>query len=215
VQNCATHIGNRPALPAAPPPDTGRAEGGPTVLCVHFTSDWDEYGLWIAEPDTVARPPALGITTAWDQRPSGVAWGVVSYRQTVACDAILVDGRHAGAAWQHVRDLLRAEGVPRQCAAIVARLRERPLLTTIARGPALSPGMVRRVHMTLLAELSARRLPVQQAARAWSPCSPPRQQDPSALVPRRGPVLRDERRRLGVDDEQRARHGLTHQRAPL
>jgi hypothetical protein len=129
------------------------------VLCVHFTSEWDEYSLWINASGAVASRSDLRVS--WHQRPSGILWGEVCYRQTIACDAILLDERHLGATWQHVRDLLRAEGVPRQCAAILARLTERPLLTTIARGPALSSEMVRRVHATLLGD----------CPRAGVPCS--------------------------------------------
>jgi hypothetical protein len=146
--------------------DVALAKAGTSVLCVHFTREWDEYSLWLAVPDAEQAMPAPGFAAAWQQRESGMLWGEVSYRHAAACDAIFIDERHAGATWQHVRDLLRAEGTPRQCAAILARLPERPLLATIARGPAMSPDMVRRMHATLLGDLLTRRGPAQQAARA-------------------------------------------------
>ena len=128
----------------------------PATLCVHFTRDWDEYNLWLAGADD-ARPTAFSrLRIAWHERPTGVLWAEVSNSHSTACDAILLDHRYTAATWQQIRDLLRAEGVPRQCAAILARLPERPLLATFARGPSMSTDMVRQIHRLLRAEMTPR-----------------------------------------------------------
>ena len=142
MQSCATDTRN-----AAP------ALAGASTLCVHFTRDWDEYNLWLAGAGDDFTDPPANLRIAWHERPTGVLWAEVSNRHGVACDAVLLDRRHTGATWQQVRDLLRAEGVPRQCAAILARLPERPLLATFARGPSMSTDMVRRIHRVLRAEM--------------------------------------------------------------
>lgn len=149
MQSFATDFRNLLTPPASPRTDQSRQGHGESVLCVHFNREWDEYSIWLAgADDSAATPPDLRF--AWQMRPSGVAWAEASNRHAVACDAVLLDIRHTGATWQQVRDLLRVEGVPRQCAAILARLPERPLLATFARGPVLSTDMVRQIHQVLL-----------------------------------------------------------------
>ena len=167
----------RARKPAWNAPDIRRVAAGPAsatgagdtglVLCVHFTSEWDSYSLWTAGAgaDADNRPPITGLRITWLRRPSGVLWGEVSCHGSAACAAILLDrcpdgvcqccdgagGAYAGDRYRCDRDWLRSEGVPRRRAEILARLPERPLLATFARGPNMPPDMVRRIHRLLLA----------------------------------------------------------------
>jgi hypothetical protein len=130
---------------------------GPT-LCVHFTSDRAEYSLWFAEAAQESAVDLLddaGMDIIWRRRPSGVLRGEVRCRGSVVCDAVILGEHDAGRTppretYRRDREMLSGEGIPRRCGEVLAWLPQRPLLCTLARGPALSPGMVRQVHRLLL-----------------------------------------------------------------
>jgi hypothetical protein len=128
------------------------------TLCVHFTSDRAQYSLWLAE---AGQEPAVdllddaGMDIIWRRRPSGVLRGEVRCRGAVVCDAVMLAEHDAGRTrpretYRGDREMLSREGIPRRCAEVLAWLPKRPLLCTLARGPALLQGMVRRVHRLLL-----------------------------------------------------------------
>ena len=130
-----------------PPPN-----GFESILCVHFSARTGEHCIGFAEaaPEgEVRRARGARLTAAWDEHGPGLLGGRALLRGDVACDAYLLTGEPADPVDD--RDALRAEGLPREWASLVARMPERPLLVTVARGPELSPTLLRRVHSLLLA----------------------------------------------------------------
>lgn len=129
------------------------------TLCVHFSSSGAEHCISFTEAVSQAethRARAARLTIEWDDRPHGLLRGRALLRGEVACDAYLLTPRPGGAgdanrSSARDRDLLRGEGLPREWAALLARMPERPLLATAARGPDLSPQLLRRVHSLLIA----------------------------------------------------------------
>jgi len=120
-----------------------------SVLCVHFTSRRGDYSLWVAESEVESAGDQFSgeVSVCWRRRPGGLLQGAVSFGRTVACDATFLQGSGAGID----RNALVAEGVSAKCAAVIAQLPQRPLLATFARGPVLSPDLVRRTHRLLIA----------------------------------------------------------------
>ena len=120
------------------------------TLCVHFTGRRVEHGICFAEAapgPEVARARAARLQVEWDERPGAVLRGRALLRGEVACDAYLLTGEWSAGD----REQLRSEGLPREWATLLARMPERPLLCTVARGPDLSPQLLRRIHSLLLA----------------------------------------------------------------
>ena len=132
------------AVPARAPIDRGGA------LCAHFTGARGDYDLSVDEGAPEDGDASLeGFVVAWRHRLDGMLAGRVSRRGTVVCEAVLLGGSTDGSARQ-VRNQLRREGVSHRCAAALARMPQRPLLATFARGPELSSEMLRRVHRLLI-----------------------------------------------------------------
>jgi hypothetical protein len=124
------------------------------TLCVHFTGRGIEHGICFAEAapgPEVARAQAARLEVEWEQRPGAMFLGRALLRGEVACDAYLLSGESTAGD----REQLRAEGLPREWAVLLYRMPERPLLCTVARGPDLSPQLLRRIHSLLLATAGA------------------------------------------------------------
>jgi hypothetical protein len=131
---------------------TTRPNGIETILCVHFSTRAGEHCIGFAEAAPqceVRRARAARLDVEWEARDGGLLRGRALLRGDVACDAFLLTGEPADPA--NERDVLRAEGLPREWSSLVARMPERPLLVTVARGPELSPTLLRRVHSLLIA----------------------------------------------------------------
>lgn len=145
--------------------DLPAARSGPistaprATLCVHFSASGAEHCISFTEAASPAesyRARAARLTIEWDDRLPGLLRGRALLRGEVACDAYLLMPPPGGAgdanrSSARDRDLLRGEGLPREWAALLARMPERPLLATAARGPDLSPQLLRRVHSLLIA----------------------------------------------------------------
>ena len=126
--------------------------GFESILCAHFSTRTGEHCIGFAEaaPEgEVYRARAARLEVDWEDRNGGLLRGRALLRGDVACDAYLLTGEPADPTDD--RDALRAEGLPREWASLVARMPERPLLVTVARGPELSPTLLRRVHSLLAA----------------------------------------------------------------
>jgi hypothetical protein len=124
----------------------------PAALSVHFAAGGAERRIDFTEPAPgaeVARAAAAKLTVRWDASPGPLLRGRAMLRGDVACEAYLLHGSAHGAAVD--REWLRAAGVPREWATLLARMPERPLLATVARGPELSPHLLRRVQSLLIA----------------------------------------------------------------
>jgi hypothetical protein len=118
---------------------------------VHFAAGGVEHRIDFAEAAPraeIARAATARLTVEWDAPRAGLLRGRAMLRGDVACEAYLLLGAAGGVAED--RDLLRAGGLPREWAALLARMPERPLLATVARGPELSPHLLRRVHSLLI-----------------------------------------------------------------
>jgi hypothetical protein len=144
-----------------------------SVLCVHFAADGREHSMWYLDAEDDAAPALSGFTAGlkseWSFSAAGVARAVVRRRdRKVLCDAVLLlpgdpnlsaatatAGGTFGSLFStdaHGRDnrLLRAEGVASYPAAMISRLRHRPLLATFARNIDLPAPLARHVHGLLL-----------------------------------------------------------------
>src|SRR5439155_6503577 len=125
---------------------------GTEPLCVHFAHGGDDYCLTVgADEKGTAALPELAVS--WRRRPSGVLWGEVMLRRSPLCDAVLL--HDSGRGYRHDRDVLRQEGLPRTRAAILARLPQRPLLASFARGPQLPRHTLGQIHGLLLSAAAA------------------------------------------------------------
>jgi hypothetical protein len=131
-----------------------------SALCVHFSGRRAEHVICFAEPAPaleVARAGAARLVVEWDDATASLLRGRALLRGEVACDAWLLTAPTVGPGDSIVhapvedRALLRAAGVPRDRATLLARMPERPLLATSTRGPDLSPQLLRRIHSLLLA----------------------------------------------------------------
>lgn len=128
------------------------------TLCVHFSASGAEHCISFTEAASEAetnRARAARLTIGWDVRRDWLLRGRALLRGEVACDAYLLtpapvgaDGANRSSAGD--RDLLRAEGLPRERATLLARMPERPLLATAACGPDLSPQLLYRIHSLLI-----------------------------------------------------------------
>jgi hypothetical protein len=119
---------------------------------VHFTGRGAEHRIDFADPvpaAEVARAAAARLTAEWDAGRGGLLRGRAMLRGDVACEAYLLPGAAGGPADE--RAVLRAAGLSREGAALLARMPERPLLATVARGAEVSPNLLRRVHALLIA----------------------------------------------------------------
>ena len=135
-----------------------------SALCVHFTGRGAEHVICFADrapAPEVTRARAARLVIEWDDA-TGVSAntllrGRALLRGEIACDAFLLTAPTVGPGDSIVhapvedRTLLRAAGVPRDRATLLARMPERPLLATSTRGPELSPHLLRRIHSLLLA----------------------------------------------------------------
>lgn len=121
------------------------------TLCVHFAASGSEHSIWLAGCDEAAG----GIGRAsilWRDTPGPIAHGRVVFGRGAACDCLfLMDGDARGE-----REVLRALGVPRERASLLARMPHRPLLVTTGRDGDLDPAMVRRLHRLLLSTVPQR-----------------------------------------------------------
>ena len=121
--------------PAAVPPEE--------VLCVHFSVDGRSHGMWFVEagspPDTV---PAE-LWAHWRVTAGGVWVGDLLRGRRVMVDAVLCTDD--GPGW---RALLHERAGPSR-AALLAPVRQRPLLATFARGVDLSIEQARLAHHLL------------------------------------------------------------------
>lgn len=133
------------------------------VFCVHFSADGREHGMWFPDGPGVGQgpPPPLpaGLSARWYQAGSGVAWAHVCRRGEVLCDALMLTEddkpRESAPACTHPSGraatwLLRPEGFTTHQAALLAGLRQRPLLATVSRRAEFPPEMARQVHRLLL-----------------------------------------------------------------
>jgi hypothetical protein len=132
---------NRSATPPVPT----------AALCVHFAAGGAERRIDFtdaAPPSELDRAAAARLTVALDAVQPGLVRGRAVLRGEVACEAYLLPGTSAGPGDD--RERLRSAGLPREWAALLARMPERPLLATVARGPDLSPNLLRRIHSLLI-----------------------------------------------------------------
>jgi hypothetical protein len=121
------------------------------ALCVHFAAGGGQRRIDFtdaAPPVELARAAAARLTVALDVVQPRLLRGRAVLRGEVACEAYLLAVTAAGPGDD--RELLRSAGLPREWAALLARMPERPLLATVARGPELSPNLLRRIHSLLM-----------------------------------------------------------------
>jgi hypothetical protein len=140
----ALNLPNEPAPHRTPP--------GAAALSVHFAAGGAEHRIDFTEPAPaaeVARAAAAKLTVAWGSPHGPLLRGRAMLRGDVACEAYLLRGTAGRPAED--RELLRSQGLPREWAALLARMPERPLLATVARGQELSPHLLRRIHSLLVA----------------------------------------------------------------
>jgi hypothetical protein len=181
VPDLASRIG----LPVAPPrrercadldlfPLPGvidaRSFRGEGVLCVHFSADGREHGMWFiggtdegveaAIPGAHSAALPSGLSACWQVGPSTLARAEVSRGPNVLCDALLLleqlescDPGETRAPARQERSALRAEGLTAQQASLLAQTRRRPLLATVARRVELPAPTARLVHRILMAAL--------------------------------------------------------------
>jgi hypothetical protein len=118
-------------------------------MCVHFPGRGAEHSLWLAEAmtDEASETTTDAMALSWQRGPDGVLRGEVAMRGAVVCDVVATVGSSD-------RRALRSLGLTRAQAAVLAQSAGRPVLATIARGPALPPDMQRRIHRLLLASLA-------------------------------------------------------------
>jgi hypothetical protein len=118
------------------------------VLCVHFAGAGDEHSLWLAGPvgDGATSAPSSGVAVLWHRGHDGVARGEIAFHRAGVADVIVLAG-----PWD--RASLRALGLSRRQAGVLAPLTGRPVLATFARGPAVPPDRLRRIHRHLLDSL--------------------------------------------------------------
>jgi len=131
--------------------DPAAARAGAAALCVHFAAGGVEHRIDFAEPAPLAevgRAATARLTVEWDAGVAGLLRGRAMLRGNVACEAYLL--RCNAARPGDDRELLRSQGLPREWASLLARMPERPLLATVARGPELSPNLLRRIHSLLI-----------------------------------------------------------------
>jgi hypothetical protein len=119
------------------------------TLCVHFSSRATEHGIWFAEPAPEAEVDASRVgrmSVVWRELPDPLLRGYARLGRDVVCDCFLLPGSTPA----DDRRMLRAQGVGREAAAIIARMPQRPLLATFGRGGELPPPLVRRFQRLLL-----------------------------------------------------------------
>src|SRR5580765_5482194 len=161
--------------------------GRPATLCVHFSSAERCVSFSEAAPQgELERAAAARLTIEWDLASGPAHRGRALLRGEVACEAYLLTQETEGVSIGHDRDLLRAAGLPKDRALLLARMPERPLLATVGHGPQMSPQLMHRIHSLLLAAAEAWRLGAEAVF----------QDDPSAVAAAGQPALWDERRRL-------------------
>ena len=161
-QGMSTAASGRPA----PRRSADRCTG---VLCVHFSADGREHGMWFVGPEDDQEPtspsPRLpaGLTARWHTSPEGTPRADVRRAGDVLCDALLLTAdpattgypgdTYAPASARQARAALRAEGLPAHQASLLTQTRQRPLLATVARRAELPAPMARQLHRMLLATL--------------------------------------------------------------
>jgi len=121
------------------------------ALSVHFAAGGVEHRIDFtdaAPTAELARAAAARLTVALDVVHPGLLRGRAVLRGEVACEAYVLLGTTGKQGDD--RELLRSAGLPRESAALLARMPERPLLATVARGPELSPNLLRRIHSLLI-----------------------------------------------------------------
>jgi hypothetical protein len=166
--------------------------GRPATLCVHFSSAERCVSFSEAAPHwELERAAGARLRIEWDVASGAVHRGRALLRGEVACDAYLLTHEAAGASIGHDRDLLRAAGLPKDRASLLARMPERPLLATVGNGPEMSPQLMHRIHSLLLAGAELWRLGTELVF----------QDDPSAVAAAGQPAVWNEGRRLGVDQQ--------------
>lgn len=156
-----------------PPAQSGRiaTDAGPT-LCVHFSASGAEHCISFTETASqgeINRARAARLTVEWDARVDWLLRGRALLRGETACDAYLLTPAPPGArsvnrSTADDRDLLRAAGLPRERAALLARMPQRPLMTTAACGPDLSPQLLNRIHSLLIVAATALIAPAQSTS---------------------------------------------------
>ena len=174
-----------PALrPAEPAPSrrqglfraaSGRLTLGPAadrsagVLCVHFSADGREHGMWFIGPEDdqelTSPAPRLpsGLNARWYTSSQGTPRADVRRAGDVLCDALLLTAdpattgdpgdTYAPASARQARAALRAEGLTAHQASLLTQTRQRPLLATCARRAELPAPMARQLHRMLLSTL--------------------------------------------------------------
>ena len=134
------------------------------ILCVHFAADGREHAMWYL--DAVDPGPALtgftaGLRAEWHASPAGNRRATVLRRGgDVLCEAMYLTATDPAATFsgsttlsglsRRDRDLLRSENVASHPAALLASIRQRPLLATFAKRMELPPPLARHVHALLL-----------------------------------------------------------------
>ena len=124
------------------------------TLCVHFSSRATEHGIWFAEPAPEAEVDAFRVgrmSVVWRELPGPLLKGYAMLGREVVCDCFLLPG----SSLANDRKMLRAQGVPRDAASIIARMPQRPLLATLGRGGELPAPLVRRFQRLLLSTAAA------------------------------------------------------------
>jgi hypothetical protein len=147
-------------------------EDDPGFLCVHFSADGREHGMWIValRDDVLEAAPATlpaDLWVRWCAGVSGLPRASVCRGRDVLCDAVLLadDGESRDPADTRAprseRGALRAEGLTAQQAALLTQTRQRPLLATVARRAELPAPTARLVHRMLLGALPGTRAAAQ------------------------------------------------------
>ena len=128
----------------------------PTVFCVHFSADGRSQDMWFLDADWA--PDRSSFSSRWSETGGIVRRGELLHGGQTLCDAVLLldhAARASDEAWEAYwfardRDALLAEGLSRSQAALLAAMRDRPLLATFARHAVLPPPALRRAHRLLV-----------------------------------------------------------------
>lgn len=114
------------------------------VLCVHFSVDGRSHGMWFVEAGSPPESVPVELWAHW-RATSGDVWSGELLRGTrVMVDAVLCTNDAAG------RGVRLRERLGAARAALLAPLRQRPLLATFARGVNLSLDQARLAHQLLV-----------------------------------------------------------------
>ena len=119
--------------------------------CVHFAARRSEHSMWLVDFDEPVSPAADGnASVVWRELPGAVLHGSAMFARGATCECFLLCGGDA----RREPEALRAVGMPRERAALVARMPQRPLLVTVAQGGDVEPATLRRLHRLLLSTVA-------------------------------------------------------------